>query len=442
MLHHAPAGRIHRVLFFVCLLAGFVGGALSPRPSYAQLPERLSPSARVEILTMAPGTAVHAVFGHSALRVVDPGLGLDAVFNYGTFNPDDPLFIPRFAYGDMQYFVSAAPGRAVMDAYAAEGRSVYAQTMRLSPDGVAALYAALRTNLEPENRTYLYDFVRDNCSTRLIDLLSLYAGLQWPAPDTTGARQNAHEDRTPEATFRELIRSYLEPHPWLDLGIDLVLGAPMERVPSPRERTFLPFELMAALEEATVPGAPDATPDADSTLPTAKDPTRLPAVIRTDTLFSGRIQGPALHGATRTGVAPSRAPFVWPFYLTALLLALVAFVPGRRGSPRPGSSRRADRLDRTLLWTTGLLGLFLLVMWLGTQHTVTSWNSNLLWAFPLNFLLLRLRAARTLSVVAAIGCVLAALSPALPIQSVPPAVWPFTLLLGALHARRCIRKFP
>ncbi len=445
------------VFLFAFLLVFLFAGTLVPRSSYAQLPERLSSSARVEVLTMAPGTAVHAVFGHSALRVVDPGLGFDAVFNYGTFNPTNPLFIPKFAYGDMQYFVSVAGGRAVVEAYASEERSVYAQHIRMTPERVAALYAALRTNLEPQNRAYLYDFVRDNCSTRLIDLLSLYAGVRLRSQDGSlmGSLMTSHALESPPS-FRSLIRSYLAPYPWLDLGINLILGAPMERPPSPRERTFLPFELMAALDAATVPAAPSSAPSAipaDSTIASADsarlpaDSARLPAVLRTDTLFAGIIHGPALPRvagragdtlATRAQGGSARPRFVWPFRLAALLLALIAFLPGRDRavSGRARRSPTTDRIDRILLWTTSIIGVFLLFMWLGTQHTVTSWNTNLLWAFPLNVLLLRHNAVRTLSAVAAACCALAALTPVLPLQSVPAAIWPFTLLLGALHVRR------
>ncbi len=498
-----------------------VACSVLPGLSYAQLPERLSPSARVEVLTMAPGAAVHAVFGHSALRVVDPELGLDAVFNYGTFDPTDPLFVPKFIYGDMQYFVSAAPGAAVVRAYAAEGRSVYAQRIRMTPGRTAALYAALRTNLEPENRTYLYDFVRDNCSTRLIDLLVLYAGVELSGLEL--ARAPGHSSAAPgpsnaaptgpesavsvpdvqepgsSPTYRSLIRSYLAPYPWLDLGIDLVLGAPMERPPSARERTFLPFELMAALGAATVPAGPDsvaadslatgshsagsfaagslaagslaadslASDSLASDSSASLSPHVLPAVVRTDTLFAGTIQGPSLGNRPQDSIASrdlarnsaadgelaqdeaadsdlawggsARPRFVWPFRLAALLLTLVAFLPGRH------RAARADRVDRVLVWITSIAGLFLLFMWIGTQHTVTAWNTNLLWAFPLNVLLLRRSATRepstmvmvrTLSIVAAACCALAALTPILPIQSVPAAIWPFTLLLTALHLRR------
>jgi hypothetical protein len=39
-----------------------------------------------------------------------------------------------------------------------------------------------------------------------------------------------------------------------------------------------------------------------------------------------------------------------------------------------------------LFFLTGLLGIFLLFMWFGTDHRVCRWNYNLLWAFPFNLI--------------------------------------------------------
>lgn len=38
--------------------------------------------------------------------------------------------------------------------------------------------------------------------------------------------------------------------------------------------------------------------------------------------------------------------------------------------------------DRMLFFTTGLLGILLLLMWFGTDHSMTKNNYNLIWALP------------------------------------------------------------
>jgi len=364
--------------------------------AYAQLPPELSQNAHVELLTMSPGTAVHAVFGHSGLRFVDPAVGFDAVFNYGTFDPSDPMFIPKFTYGDMRYYLSVAGGASVVRAYASEERSIFSQQLALTPDQVARLYAAVLENLEPANRYYPYDFVRDNCSTRILELLREHAGLVMN-PSFEGA-----------ATYRDLIQGYLTNDNPLSIGIDLVLGLPMDRVPSAAERTFLPYELMSAVDASTIGASP--------------------AVARTDTVLW--IAPPE----TAERSAPWLAYVLWAL---AAVLALVAWLPG------VNRWHRRELVDRSLLWFSGLLGLFLLFMWLGTMHTVTSWNVNLLWAFPVNawagWRYQKASSAKWYRIVAAVLCTVAIVSPLLPTllpQQVPLSVWPLAVVLLGLHITR------
>ena len=51
-------------------------------------------------------------------------------------------------------------------------------------------------------------------------------------------------------------------------------------------------------------------------------------------------------------------------------------------------------VDRLLFIVAGLLGLFLLFMWFGTEHYCTQWNLNILWASPL-LLLIAIRLERS-----------------------------------------------
>lgn len=389
----------------------------------AQLPDELSGSAYAELWTMAPGTAIHALFGHSALRVVDPAIGLDAVFNYGTFDPTDPWFLPKFVYGDLDYYLSVAGGRFVLQAYAAERRSVFAQRLDLAPAQLAGLYRALRLNLEPENRFYPYDFVRDNCSTRLYDLLHEHAGFTLN-PTGHGAERTAGTENPPPS-YRALIRSYLHPVPWLDLGIHLVLGRPMEQTPTPAEATFLPYELMDALDAA-----------------------QPPLVAFTDTLLwiPPAATKPNTANPTPSAGASARPWTMYAFRLAPLLLLILAFYPG------PGQTRRLRRLDGTLMVLSGLLGLFLLWMWLGTLHTVTAWNVNILWLMPLNiWSAFRAKtgigsAATGLTRIlraAALGMsTLALLTPLLPVQSIPGPAWTWALLLALLHLSAVVQHRP
>src|SRR3954452_14198245 len=63
---------------------------------------------RISLLTCAPGQELYSTFGHTAIRITDSFNHNDIVYNYGTFNFDDPDFYMKFVRGKLDYFLSAA----------------------------------------------------------------------------------------------------------------------------------------------------------------------------------------------------------------------------------------------------------------------------------------------------------------------------------------------
>ena len=51
---------------------------------------------RISLLTCTPGEELYSTFGHSALRITDSVSKTDIVYNYGTFNFDEPGFYTKF----------------------------------------------------------------------------------------------------------------------------------------------------------------------------------------------------------------------------------------------------------------------------------------------------------------------------------------------------------
>ena len=123
-------------------------------------------SIRLSLLTCAPGEEIYSYFGHTAIHYEDPGKGIDVVFNYGLFNFGAPNFIFRFALGQTDYILGATPYNRFAAEYIFEERSVWQQTLNLTPDESRKLASLLIENSKPENRTYRYNFFYDNCSTR------------------------------------------------------------------------------------------------------------------------------------------------------------------------------------------------------------------------------------------------------------------------------------
>lgn len=333
---------MRKPLLILCFLIAWASLSF-PHRAYAQLPDRLSNEARISLITVLPGEELYSLFGHSAFRVYDPVLGLDELFNYGTFDFRDPLsFAFRFAYGKLDYMLSSESYPRSLYAYATyEHRPVIEQVLNLSPDQAQSVYHYLSINALPENRTYRYDFLFDNCSTRLRDVLEITLGddIRFaPVPN-------------PEKSFRHLLDPYVADRPFLDLGFDLLLGVQTDRVASPKEATFLPLILMESFEHATVQSAGNVQP----------------LVARTDTVY------------WTPGADTPKTALPW-----ASILMWIVFIAGAAlTASECRSGRHANRyLDALVFGVAGVVGLVATFMWFFTEHNVTTNNMNLLWAWP------------------------------------------------------------
>ncbi len=321
----------------ILLLAGMSGAA-----DLMAQGERLSESSRISLVTVMPGDAIHSLFGHSAIRVTDPDRGLDLSYSYGTFNFDDDFFVAKFALGRMDYYLSVAYWRNALRLYRdIEERPAVEQVLDLTLDERELLFGFLQTNAREENRYYRYDFLFDNCSTRIRDALR----------DALGARVDFQNGQQGNATFRQLLRPYLAKTPFLELGIDLLLGARVDRVASFGETTFLPDYLEQTFDRAVLLDSAGI----ERSLVTSKD-----SLI-------------TIAGYTREESGTDWAAL--SLWVTCALLLLKTVVDARR-------KKSAGMTDVVLFGLVGLVGCFLLFMWFGTAHHVTASNWNLAWAWP------------------------------------------------------------
>jgi len=71
-----------------------------------------------------------------------------------------------------------------------------------------------------------------------------------------------------------------------------------------------------------------------------------------------------------------------PLAIMSAICLLIFFISTLKASWSKSVIRFVDAL---LLYITGLLGIFILVMWFATDHIECKNNYNLLWALPFNF---------------------------------------------------------
>jgi Domain of unknown function (DUF4105) len=335
------AGSKAAAFGFCCVVAVGTVAAFGASSAAAQLPDTLSSEVRVSIVTTLPGDEIYAAFAHTALRFRDDVLGYDIAFNYGTFDSRDPLFVPKFMYGELDYFLDAATMRGLMAIAEYGRRSVIEQTLNLNPATKRELYIRLKENALPENRVYRYDFLRENCATKVLDLLR----------DVSGTSIRFDSSGVESESFRDLLEPYLTRKQALDAGIDLLLGSTTDQKATYFQRSFLPMELMNSLDRTFE----------------VTDSTSAPLVARRDTVlwYPGR------------GLQPAGFPWL-PLALWILLLAWFSIdLRFRKTDPAA---------DRWLFGVVGVIGLLLLLMWVGTIHTVTKANWNLVWALPTHLL--------------------------------------------------------
>ncbi|MCM1377522.1 MAG: DUF4105 domain-containing protein [Prevotella sp.] len=194
------------------------------------------------IITCYPGAEIYELCGHSALRirgVANNGEEIDSVWNYGVFDFNEPNFIGRFVKGETDYMLAGYPFSWFMPEYVHTGRRVVEQDLNLSDEQVRKLRKLLQIEQMPQNRKYRYNYVRDNCSTRIIDRL----------------RQATSDsillaDSVRYSSFREVMRAYHRNYPWYQFGIDLALGQGIDAKLQRDQQLFAPMEMMTDVRNA------------------------------------------------------------------------------------------------------------------------------------------------------------------------------------------------
>ncbi len=387
---------MRQLLLFVVLLC------LTALPVHGQdeIPS-LSDAASVSMVTILPGPSVEALFGHSALRVEDPELDIDRLYNYGTFDFDDPFFIPKFLYGDLQYFLSVSDG-SWLPRYASQfGRPVVEQHLQLSQHQTQQIFEFLEVNARPENRYYRYDFYFDNCSTRILDLFE----------DVLGDEVDFnYTGELTSSTFRDLLRPYIIGQRHVQSGMNVLLGLPSDERATDREWGFLPDHLYDLFDQGEV----------------MIDGAAVPLVTETDTV--AWVEGyerpePGIDWVALLG------------WLVAIWSGVLAYREWR--SPECIATRLHRWFDGVFLFVAGLIGLALTFLWTISLHTVTHPNLNVLWAWPTHILLLpwllRARPQPWQRVYLAVACIVAALvviAWALLPQDLPAVALPLSLALA------------
>ena len=301
-------------------------------------------STEISILTCDPGMQIYSLFGHSALRIKNPKNGHDFVVNWGLFEFSESQFQfgYDFAKGRLKYFMGIQSMSNFMVEYRRANRGVREQILNLNNQEKYQIIQLLEENYKPENRKYRYEFFYDNCSSRLRDVVKKVF------------KENVNFYQSPKSnkfTFRETIHQYLESSPWINLGIDLVLGQKIDLLVNNENLMFLPLNVEQIFDQSFV-----HSKEGEKNLIKSKN-----TLVES---FDNNTK------SSNIGV------FSW--IMLAITLVLIVF----------NFDKAIGVWSSLNLFIIGLLGIFLVFMWIGTDHNATKMNFNLLWGSPFHFILI------------------------------------------------------
>jgi len=306
---------------------------------------RLTDQSEIRLVTCSPGEDLYSVFGHSAIRVVDEANQIDLVYNYGTFDFNTPNFYLKFANGNLKYMLSIGRYKYFLPSYFQENRSVSELILNLPQAEKQQLFDRLTQNSLPENKFYRYDFFFDNCATRLRDMVF----------NSVEGRVILNDSLASRGTYRQLYGSFLNHSPWTQWGIHLLLGCKADQPSNAYDEMYLPDFLAYQFINATVVNLQGE---------------RRPLVLKEEKTLK---------------FEPNNAhdKFLSPVTIFWFIFIVVAFLSLKWRH----QNNHLIWFDRILFFSSGLVGILLIFLWFFSNHSVTSCNYNVLWAFPLNVIL-------------------------------------------------------
>ncbi|MDP5104998.1 MAG: DUF4105 domain-containing protein [Polaribacter sp.] len=313
------------------------------KPLIAQI--NLSVYSEVSIITAAPGSELYEAFGHAAIRIHDPLLQIDVIYNYGMFDFNAPNFYSNFVKGKLLYSLARYNFNYFLESYKKDKRWVKQQVLNLTQEQKQLFFMYLENNALPENAAYLYDPYFNNCATKLRDITTTILG------DKIGFMDDNLEQNL---SFRQLMNKEIHWNTWGNFGINLALGSKLDQKATLEQYMYLPKYVNSIFNH--------------SILYVRNQPENL--IKREDLLLDFEDQKPEIS-------------FFNPFLIFSIFSFIGLFITFSDLKKK----KISKWLDFTLLFTTGILGVLIIFLWFFTDHSTAPNNFNFLWAFAPNLII-------------------------------------------------------
>ncbi|MBO4394676.1 MAG: DUF4105 domain-containing protein [Spirochaetales bacterium] len=291
----------------------------------------------ISLLTISQGGPLYSWFGHSAFLITTPR-GRNIAFDYGTFSFSDDKFISNFIMGRLWFLCLSSSAEARYEELKEDGRSVSLVTLPFTAEQKKAIVNFMDANLERENREYLYHHYTDNCATRLRDIIDR----------ATGGDFQRWAKAQDGMTFRQQASRALSRNRFAQWALEFLQSAKIDGKATLWDEMFLPDVLEKAVMQYY--GL-----DSELVVDNGSRYRKVPEKSQSNMLFS------ILLGLVLGGISVGLS-FVGKGIARGVYCGIVDII-------------------------FGILGSVLLFMMFFTNHDVTWFNENIIFANPLLILL-------------------------------------------------------
>jgi hypothetical protein len=226
-------GKLSILALFLCISAGPCGlYSLYGQTGYGRPADDLL----FKVAVFGPSDDIFIWWGHAALIVENTRWGYSRVFDWGIFSYPSENFLDDFLNDRVTY--RSIEDSLNFDMYIEEDRDITVYTLDLDGDAKELILEYAKNNVLPENCYYDYHEFRDNCSTRIRDIIDMGTGGQFREilANTPG-----------RLSLRQHIRRFTWFRPFADWALDFLMGQDLDEPVTVWEEMFLPVEVGRAI---------------------------------------------------------------------------------------------------------------------------------------------------------------------------------------------------
>jgi hypothetical protein len=193
-----------------------------------------------KVAVYGPSDDIFIWWGHAALILEYTNRNFSLIFEWGIFSHPSDSFLKDFLREEVRYKTDT--GFPDMDKYIKEDRDITVYTLNLDKTARKIIMAYVADNILSTNDFYDYHEFRDNCSTRIRDIIDR---------GTRGQFKAAFDAAPGRFSIRQHLRRYTWNRPFSDWFLGFLMGQDLDESITPWDEMFLPVEVARNITDFT-----------------------------------------------------------------------------------------------------------------------------------------------------------------------------------------------